>query len=114
MLRPIDNFFLQLEEPVKSTMLFLRDFIPALDDNITEDWKYKLPFFCYKGKMFCYLWVHKTYKMPYIGIVVGGKLDHPDLLQEKRAKMKILLVNPEEDIDTKKITGILKEAMQYY
>ncbi len=95
-------------------MLFLRDFIPSLDANITEEWKYKLPFFCYKGKMFCYLWVPKTYKQPYIGIVAGDKLNHPDLLLEKRAKMKILLVNPEQDIDTEKIAAILKEALRYY
>lgn len=114
MLRPIDNYFLTLEEPIKSTMLFLRDFIPALSEEITEEWKYKLPFFYYKGKMFCYLWVHKTYKMPYIGIVAGNKLNHPDLLQEKRAKMKILLIDPEQDIDREKIAAILKEAMQYY
>ncbi len=114
MLRPIDNYFLTLDEPIKSTMLFLREFIPSLDACITEEWKYKLPFYYYNGKMFCYLWVHKKYKQPYIGIVAGDKLNHPDLLLEKRAKMKILLVDPEQDIDVKKITAILKEALLYY
>ncbi len=114
MLRPIDSYFLNLEEPIKSAMLFLRDFIPTLDANITEEWKYKLPFYYYNGKMFCYLWVHKKYKQPYIGIVAGNKLNHPDLLLEKRAKMKILLIDPEHDIDTDKIATILKEALRYY
>ncbi|MBL7683616.1 MAG: DUF1801 domain-containing protein [Flavipsychrobacter sp.] len=114
MLRPIDNFFLNLEEPIKSTMLFLRSYIPTLSDDISEEWKYKLPFYYYKGKMFCYLWIHKKYKLPYIGIVVGDKLQHPDLLLEKRARMKILLVNPEADIDVEKIKQIMQQAMKHY
>lgn len=114
MLRPIDNYFLTLDEPIKSTMLFLRALIPSLDANITEEWKYKLPFYYYNSKMFCYLWVHKKYKQPYIGIVAADKLNHPDLLLEKRAKIKILLVNPEADIDIDKIKQILQQAMKHY
>jgi hypothetical protein len=40
--------------------------------------------------MFCYLWVHKKYQRPDIGIVEGNRINHPDLLVEKRARMKIL------------------------
>lgn len=95
-------------------MLFLRSHIPTLNDDITEEWKYKLPFYYYKGKMFCYLWIHKKYKQPYIGIVQSDKLDYAELLLEKRAKMKILLIDPEADIDVARINTILKDAMQYY
>lgn len=95
-------------------MLFLRSYIPTLSDDISEEWKYKLPFYYYKGKMFCYLWIHKKYKQPYIGIVAGEKLEHPDLLLEKRARMKILLVNPEADIEVEKIKQILQQAMKHY
>ena len=79
-LRPIDNYFLQQEEPTKSCLLFLRQTILKKDGNITEAWKYGMPFYCYHGKMFCYLWVHKKYQQPYIGIVEGKRIDHPDLL----------------------------------
>ena len=48
MLRLIDNYFLQKEEPVKSCLEFLRDYILNQDDNITEDWKYSMPFYFYK------------------------------------------------------------------
>lgn len=114
MLRPIDNWFLEKEEPAKSCLQFLRQHIPGLDANITEAWKYSMPFFCYKGKMFCYLWVHKQLHQPYIGIVEGGKIDHPDLIQEKRARMKILLIDPTKDVPVKKIDAILKEALALY
>ena len=114
MLRPIDNYFLQKEEPVKSCLQFLRDHILKQDAHITEAWKYGMPFYCYNGKMFCYLWVHKKYLQPYIGIVEGAKINHPDLLTEKRARMKILLIDAEKDIPLKKINAILKEVLALY
>jgi hypothetical protein len=114
MLRPIDNYFLQKEEPVKSCLQFLREHILQLDSNITEAWKYRMPFYCYNGKMFCYLWVHKKFLQPYIGIVEGKKISHPDLLQEKRARMKILLLDPGKNIPVKKIDSILKQALRFY
>src|SRR5438552_3609598 len=114
MLRPIDNYFFQQEEPAKSCLQFLRVHILKLDDNITEAWKYGMPFYCYKGKMFCYLWVHKKYNQPYLGIVEGNKINHPELLREKRARMKILLIDASKDIPFKKITAILRESIEFY
>ena len=114
MLRPIDNYFLQQEEPAKSCLQFLRDHILQQDPNISEAWKYGMPFYCYRGKMFCYLWVHKKHLQPYLGIVEGNKVHHPDLLTEKRARMKILLVDPVRDIPVRKITALLKEVIALY
>jgi hypothetical protein len=50
-----DLFYLEKEEPVKGCLLFLRQHILSYDKNITEAWKYRMPFYCYNGKMFCYL-----------------------------------------------------------
>jgi hypothetical protein len=114
MLRPIDNYFLQKEEPFRSCLQFLRQHILSMDSDIKEEWKYGMPMYCIRGKMFCYLWVHKKYNQPYIGIVEGNKLDNPDLLAEKRARMRILLIEAEKDIPVKKIDLILRSAIQLY
>src|SRR6187401_2227922 len=114
MLKDIDNYYDQQEEPEKGCLLALRALILSLDKNITEAWKYRMPFFCYHGKMFCYLWVHKKFKQPYIGFVEESKLNHPDLLQEKRARMKILLLDPYKDIPVKKIDSIFKSLIPLY
>ena len=114
MLSAIDNYFLQQEEPVKSCLIFLRRTILKRSRDITEVWKYGMPFYCFKGKRFCYLWVHKKYNQPYIGIVDGKRIKHPDLLVEKRARMKILLIDPDIDIPVKKVNGILKEVLALY
>lgn len=95
-------------------MLALRSMLLRFDPNITEQWKYGMPFYCYNNKMFCYLWIHKKYKQPYIGIVEGNKIDHPLLIQEKRARMKILLLDPTKDVPVKVVNAILKRAVALY
>lgn len=111
MLREIDNYFLEKDEPIKSYLQTLREYILHFEKNITETWKYKMPFYCYNGRRFCYLWVHKKFKQPYIGIVEGKKINHPQLLLEKRARMKILLLDQHKDIPVNTIRKILKETI---
>lgn len=114
MLRSIDQYFLQKEEPIKSCLFSLRDLMLHFNKDITEEWKYGMPFYYYRGKMFCYLWVHKKYKQPYFGIVEGKRIKHPQLIQEKRARMKIMLVDPTKDIPVKVVRSILTEALKFY
>ncbi len=114
MIRDIDNYFLEKEEPVKSYLLTLRDYILQYDRDITEVWQYRMPFYCYKGKRFCYLWVQKKFQQPYLGIVDGKKINHPDLILEKRARMKIMLFDPAKDIPLKTIHAILGAALKLY
>ena len=113
-MRDIDLYYLQKEEPVKGCLLFLRQHILDFNKDITEAWKYKMPFFCYKGKMFCYLWTNKKTGQPYIGIVEGRKLEHPLLIQEKRSRMKIMMFDAEKDLPISTITDILKIAIALY
>ena len=111
---PLDNFYLQQDEPVKGTLLALREIILRQDGNVTGAWKYGMPFFCYKGKMFCYLWMHKKYLQPYIGIVEGKRFDEPFLIQESRSRMKIMLFDPNEDLPLEAIENVLQKAISLY
>lgn len=113
-MKDIDQYYLQLEEPTKGIFLALREFILSLDANITNDFKYKMPFFCYNGKMFCYLWKDKTTQQPYIGIVEGNAINHPLLEQGNRARMKILRINPKEDLPIENITEIFNQLLIFY
>jgi hypothetical protein len=109
-----DKFYNQKEEPVKSCLFALKNIILSQDKEISATWKYGMPFFCYKGKMFCYLWVHKKYKQPYLGMVEGNRLDHPALLIEKRSRMKIMLFDPDKDLPVKTIKIILRQGIYLY
>ncbi|MEO8764386.1 MAG: DUF1801 domain-containing protein [Ginsengibacter sp.] len=114
MLTASDNFYLQKEEPVKGCLLALRDIILSQDKEISGAWKYGMPFFCFRGRMFCYLWVHKKYQQPYLGIVEGKRFDHPGLVSEKRSRMKIMLFDPDKDLPLNTIRAILKKAIDLY
>lgn len=111
MLSPLDAWYDKQEEPVKSCLQFLRAEILAADPELSEAWKYGMPFFCYRGKMFCYFWLHKEHGWPYMGIVDGKLIDHPDLLLEKRARMKILPIDAHKNIPMKKFRALLKHMI---
>ncbi len=50
----------------------------------------------------------------YLGIVEGGRIEHPSLILEKRARMKILLFDMDKDVPVKTVHTILKKARQFY
>lgn len=111
---PKDIFYLEQPEPHKGCFLALRTLILSADDGVLEEWKYGLPFFSYKGKPFCYLWLHKKYKQPYIGFVEGHRMKSNALLQEKRVRMKILIVAADKNLPVRTIRRLLKEALSFY
>ncbi len=113
-MKQLDNFYLQQTEPTKAIFLALKEIILKQDSNISSTLKYGMPFFCYKGKMFCYLWVHKKYQQPYIGIVEGKYFDEPFLIQENRSRMKIMLFDSKKDLPVKKIAAIVNKAISLY
>jgi len=113
-MKELDNFYFQQNEPIRGCLLALRQIILNQDMEITTALKYGMPFFCYRGKMFCYLWVHKKHKLPYLGMVQGNRLHHPDLLIEKRSRMKIMLFQPANDLPLETIQSILLQAISFH
>ncbi len=114
MVDQIHNYYLSKEEPNKSCLLALRSIILEQDKNITETTKWGMPCFCYKKKMFCYLWTDKKTGEPYVLMVEGKFLNHPKLEEGDRSRMKIFRVNPNKDLPIKKIESILKKALDLY
>jgi len=109
----LDRFYLCKDEPIKSCLIALRDIILSYDSQIVNSWKYGMPFFCYNDKMICYLWIHKKYGKPYLGIVEGKCFDEGYLLSENRSRMKILLIDPNEDLPIVIIKNILKKLLKF-
>jgi len=42
------------------------------------------------------------------------KIDHPNLIIENRSRMKILLIDPTQDLPIETINAILKTAIGFY
>ncbi|WP_345740609.1 DUF1801 domain-containing protein [Maribacter luteus] len=114
MIREIDSYYLNKQEPNKSCLLALRQLILDQDAHLHETVKYGMPCFCYRNKMFCYLWIDKKTDEPYILMVEGKHLAHPKLEAGNRNRMKILRVDPTIDLPIKTIISILKQALGLY
>lgn len=114
MLKETDHFYLNKEEPNKSCLLALRSIILKQDENISETKKYGMPCFCYKKKMFCYLWIDKKTDAPYMLMVEGKYLQHSLLEEGKRSRMKVFRVNPNENLPIHTIQNLLSQAIDLY
>ncbi len=109
-----DAFYNSQPEANKACLLALRDIILNEGEYITETKKYGMPCFCYKNKMFAYLWVDKKTQDPYVLFVEGNHLDFPELETGNRSRMKALPIDPSKDIPIELIKSILKKALDLY
>ena len=114
MIPDIDHYYLNKAEPTQSCLLALRTIILQQDPNITETQKYGMPCFCYKKKICCYLWTDKKNNHPYLLMVEGKHLVHPELEAGKRSRMKVFSVDPNKDLPIKTIEVILQKALDLY
>jgi hypothetical protein len=113
-MKEIDRFYLDQPEPIRSCLMALRTLVLQYNLKLEPVWKYRLPCFIYQNQIFCYLWVDRKTKQPYIAIGKGVQIDHPDLIQGNRTFVKLFMVNPKEDIPVKKIYQIFDLAMDLY
>lgn len=110
----LHNFYLNQTEPNKSCLLALRSIILAQDNQVTETRKYGMPCFCYKKRAFSYLWIDKKKGKPYLLMVEGKFLDHPALEAGGRSRMKILRIDPYQDLPLNIMEEILQKALDLY
>ncbi|MHC0448027.1 DUF1801 domain-containing protein [Flavobacterium sp. 3-218] len=113
-MKEVDDFYENSKIPFRETLLALSEIILRQDKEITNVLKYGMPFFCYKKKMFCYLWIHKKLNQPYIGIVEGKHFDEPFLIQENRSRMKVFLMDSEKDLPLEQIETVIQKALNLY
>lgn len=113
-LEAFENYFLQQPEPNRSCLIALKAIILDFEDQLKPAWKYKMPFFCYRNKMFCYLWIEKSSGWPYLGVVEGKRVHHPALSMGNRSRMKSLLVDPNIDLPIETIKEILEASVLVY
>ena len=114
MLREIDRFYEEKEEPNRSCFLALREIILAYNPQLKEAYKYKLPCFTIGKTIFCYLWKDKKTQTPYISINKGSLVDHPALYQGNRKTFKLLYIDPNKDIPIKTIHEIFDLMSPYF
>ena len=102
------DFYLDKNEPIRGCLLAIRDIL--LENNLSETVKYGMPCFQFDGKALCYLWTDKDSGQPYILFVDGQLLTHPRLEAGKRKRMKILRIDPNEDLPLELLNGLFSQC----
>lgn len=107
----LDQYYLKKDEPQKSCLLALRAILLNHHESMSETRKYGMPCFCYKKKALCYLWTNKKTDEPYILFVDGQLINNSSLEAGSRSRMKILPIQPNNDIPLKTIKELLDLAI---
>ena len=110
----LEHFYSNQPEPNQSCLLALRSIILEQDENISETQKWGMPCFCYRKKMFCFLSTDKKTNQPYLLMVEGKHLHHPELEQGTRTRMKVFNIKPDENLAIDTLKLILNEALDLY
>jgi penicillin-binding protein-related factor A (putative recombinase) len=70
-----------------------------------------MPFFSFQKSMLCYFWIDKKSNLPYIGFMEGKDLDFEWLEAGDRSRVRIMYIDPYEDLPLKKIRQTLKASI---
>ncbi len=112
MSQELENYYLKHPEPIQGCLLALRNLILRIDDQITHERKFQIPFFYYKGKKLCFLWVNK--KKLLIGFIVDKSI-YPVVPGVKRNDdMETLQIDPNADLPVKIVLEKLLQLMKLY
>jgi len=108
----LDNYYLKHPEPMQGCLLALKNIILSVSSEITQKQKYQIPFFFYKGKQLCFLWVNK--KKLLLGFIVD-KTIYPVVNGVKRKdEMETIEIKPMEDLPVQIIQEKLFQVMKLY
>jgi hypothetical protein len=108
----LNHYYLKQPEPMQGCLLALKDIILGLDENITHQRKFQIPFFYYKDKKLSYLWVTK--KKLQIGFIVDKNIYPKKEGVKLKDLYKSMVIDPNADIPIELITKKLNEKIALY
>lgn len=109
-MNPAEAYILDKPEPWRSILMELRVIICSIDE-VTEAYKWRLPFYSIDKKMFCFLNFRKSYVD--LGIPYGTQLKKNTsylIDGENRKMLRSMRFYSLEDIDQEIVVAILQEA----
>lgn len=109
-MKPAETYILSLKEPFLGIALQIKDCIEFSIPEIELKYKFNIPFFYYKGKMFCYLNFSPKKKYLDLCFYTQKNLLPFDyyLVSDNRKIVKSIRIYKEEDFDSELLIKILK------
>lgn len=115
-MKPAEEYILNQPESYRSILFNLQIIIEGQIPELELLFKWKIPFYYFKGKPFCFFNVSHKRKYVDLVIVKGFQLTiHQDkLISEKRSIMKSLRYYNDEEIENAVLIEIIKELVKLY
>jgi hypothetical protein len=115
-MNPAEEYILKQPEPYRSILIHLQVLIEQTIPEIELKYKWKLPFYYYKGKPFCYFNASHKKEFVDVGFVKGTTIKKHQEYQitEKRKKMMSLRYQSLEMIEDLVLIDVLNDAVRLY
>jgi hypothetical protein len=115
-LNPAENYIINQPEPYRNMLLYLQVMVERTIPEMELKYKYKVPFYYFNGKPFCYFNASHKRKFVDIGFCKGNQIEihMEDLISEKRKKMTSLRYTSLEEIDSQILIEVLEAAKKLY
>ena len=104
---PLEDYFEALPEDYREVMLVVRDYLRAAPYGFEEKYKWDTPTYYAGGRYVCYLYYRPKARRAYLGFGRAAGIAHPLLLAEGRAQIRILVLDPGEDVPLRAIGEVL-------
>ena len=108
----LEKYYAKQPDAIRECLLALRQIILAVDKHITAQRKFQIPFFYYKDKKLCYLWVNR--KKLLLGFATDKSVLPDNGTAKKRDAYQSIQIDPEKDIPMRMIRKNLKERIALY
>jgi hypothetical protein len=115
-MKPAEIYILNQPELYRDILLNLQIIIENTIPGLTLEYKWKIPYYYYKGKPFCFLNASHKNKYVDIGINKGYQLKNnlDVLIGDKRTIFKSLRYFSLDDIDAKILKEVILESVKLY
>jgi hypothetical protein len=116
-LKPTELYILNQPEKYRDILLHIIAVVEHTLPEATLEYKWKIPYFYYKKKPFCYLNASHKHQFVDVGFAKGFQLNkHQNYLigENGRNTIKSLRYNALETIDNEILVSVIEEAKKLY
>lgn len=108
----LEDYYLRHPEPFQGCLLALKHLILNLDNRITHERKYQIPFFCFEGKKLAFLWLNRKKLM--LGFVTDKSIIPPTTGIKHKDRLEMMQIDPNADLPVELIVAKLMEQIRMY
>jgi len=108
----LEDYYLRQPEPFQGCLLALKHIILNLDERITHERKYQIPFFYFEGKKLAFLWMNRKKLM--LGFVTDKSIYPSKDGIKQKDRLEMIQIDPNIDLPMEMIAAKLLEQIRMY